>query len=68
MSVLYHPGKANVVLDALSCVSKGSVAHVEEHKKDLVCDGHTNWVFGWLTSPEVMLWLTMVQNHSLCQK
>ena len=28
MSVLYHPGKANVVADALSRVSMGNVAHV----------------------------------------
>lgn len=40
MSVLYHPGKANVVVDALSRLSMGSVAHVEEHKRDLVCDVH----------------------------
>ena len=30
MSVHYHPGKANVVADALSRLSMGSVAHVEE--------------------------------------
>ncbi|WMV41089.1 hypothetical protein MTR67_034474 [Solanum verrucosum] len=28
MSVLYHPGKANVVVDALSRLSMGSVAHI----------------------------------------
>ena len=33
MSVLYHPGKANVVADALSRLSMGSVAHVENDKK-----------------------------------
>ncbi|WMV50720.1 hypothetical protein MTR67_044105 [Solanum verrucosum] len=33
MNVLYHPGKANVVVDALSRLSMGSVAHVEEEKK-----------------------------------
>ena len=40
MSVLYHPGKANVVADALSRVSMGSVAHVEEGKKELVKEVH----------------------------
>ena len=32
MSVHYHPGKANVVADALSILSFGSVAHVEGKK------------------------------------
>ncbi|WMV29153.1 hypothetical protein MTR67_022538 [Solanum verrucosum] len=40
MSVLYHPGKANVVVDALSRMSMGSVAHVEDEKKELVHDVH----------------------------
>ncbi|KAF3654575.1 hypothetical protein FXO37_16420 [Capsicum annuum] len=35
MSVLYHPGKANVVADALSRLSIGSVAHVEDSVDDL---------------------------------
>ena len=30
MSILYHPGKANVVADALSRLSMGSTAHMEE--------------------------------------
>ena len=38
MSVLYHPGKANVMVDALSRLSMGSVAHVEEGKKELARD------------------------------
>ena len=33
MSVHYHPAKANVVADALSRLSMGSVAHVEEERK-----------------------------------
>ncbi|WMV24839.1 hypothetical protein MTR67_018224 [Solanum verrucosum] len=33
MSVLYHPGKANVVVDALRRLSMASVAHVEDEKK-----------------------------------
>ncbi|KAH0644862.1 hypothetical protein KY284_032746 [Solanum tuberosum] len=40
MSVLYHPGKANVVADALSRLYMGSVAHVEDEKKDLVREVH----------------------------
>ena len=36
MSVLYHPGKANVFMNALSCMTMGSVSHVEEDKEDLV--------------------------------
>ncbi|WMV24171.1 hypothetical protein MTR67_017556 [Solanum verrucosum] len=40
MSVLYHPGKANVVANTLSRLSMGSVAHVEDDKKDLVRDVH----------------------------
>lgn len=40
MSVHYHPGKANVVVDALSRLSMGSVAHVEELKKELVKEFH----------------------------
>ncbi|XP_069143372.1 uncharacterized protein [Solanum lycopersicum] len=39
MSVYYHPGKANVVADALSRLYMGSVAHVDE-KNDLVKDVH----------------------------
>ena len=40
MSVHYHPEKANVVADALSRLSMGSVAHVEEERKELVKDVH----------------------------
>ncbi|KAH0776336.1 hypothetical protein KY290_007747 [Solanum tuberosum] len=40
MSVLYHPDKANVVADSLSRFSMGSVAHVEDEKKELVRDVH----------------------------
>lgn len=36
MSVLYHPGKANMVEDALSRLSMGSVSHIKDEKKDLV--------------------------------
>ena len=38
--MFYHPGKANVVANALSRVSMGSVAHVDEDKKELVKEVH----------------------------
>ena len=40
MSVHYHPCKENVVEDALSRLSMGSVAHVEEKRKKLAKDVH----------------------------
>ncbi|KAH0656975.1 hypothetical protein KY285_031857 [Solanum tuberosum] len=40
MSILYHPGKANVVADSLSRLSMGSTAHVEEGKRKLAKDVH----------------------------
>ena len=36
----YHPGKENVVPDALSRLSMGSLSHVEEGKKEMVKDIH----------------------------
>ena len=47
MSVHYHPGKANLVEDALSILSMGSVAHVEEERKELLIDftGLLDWEF-----------------------
>ena len=46
MGVFYNLGKANVVADALSCMTMGSVSHVEEAKKDLVKDVHRLARFG----------------------
>ncbi|KAH0685662.1 hypothetical protein KY284_016215 [Solanum tuberosum] len=40
MNVLYYSGNANVVADALSRLSMGSVAHVEEENKELAKDVH----------------------------
>lgn len=40
MSVLYYPNKTNVVANALNQMSIGSVAHIDEEKKELVCDAH----------------------------
>ena len=36
MNVHYHPGKENAVAYALSRLYMGSVAHVEEERKELV--------------------------------
>ena len=40
MSVHYQSGKANVVEYGLSRLSMGSVAHVEDERKELVKDVH----------------------------
>ncbi|KAH0689166.1 hypothetical protein KY289_016524 [Solanum tuberosum] len=40
ISVHYHPGKANVVADALRRLSMGSVEHIEEERKELAKDVH----------------------------
>ena len=46
MSVLYHPGKANVVADALNHMTMGSMSHIDEAKKDLMKDVHRLAVLG----------------------
>ncbi|XP_069145663.1 uncharacterized protein [Solanum lycopersicum] len=40
MNVHYHPGKDNVVADALSSMSMRCIAHVEDETKELVKDVH----------------------------
>ena len=45
MSSLY-PGKANIVADALSKLSVGSAAHLEEEKKELAKDVRRLACFG----------------------
>ena len=40
MSIIYHPGKANVVGDALSTLSIDSNAYVGEENKELAKDVH----------------------------
>ena len=40
MSILYHPGKANVVDDALTRLSMGSTSYVDEGKRELEKDVH----------------------------
>ena len=39
-SILYHPGKANVIADALSRKSSGSLAHVGTERRPLVKELH----------------------------
>ena len=36
-----HLGKVNVLANALSRLSMGSVAHVEEERKELMKDAHS---------------------------
>ena len=40
MSVFYHPGKANVVADSLSCMTVGRVSHLDEAKNDVAREVH----------------------------
>ena len=40
MNVLYHPGKANVVADAVSRMTMSSEFHLDEAKKDLQREVH----------------------------
>ena len=40
MSLHYHSSKANIVADALSRLSMGSLSHIEEGKKEMVKDIH----------------------------
>ena len=39
-SILYHPGKANIVADALSRKSLGSLAHISTERRSLVKELH----------------------------
>ena len=41
MSILYNPGKSNIVFDALSGLSMGSTIHFEEEKWELDKEVHT---------------------------
>ncbi|KAH0728078.1 hypothetical protein KY284_003943 [Solanum tuberosum] len=40
LSILYYPGKANIVIDSLSSLFMGSTAHIEEGKRELAKDVH----------------------------
>ena len=46
MSVLYNPVKDNVVVDALSLTTMGSVSHIDEARNYLVKDVHRLSRFG----------------------
>ena len=39
-SILYHPGKENVVVDALSRKSAGSLAHINTERRPIVKELH----------------------------
>ncbi|WRX31000.1 Reverse transcriptase [Theobroma cacao] len=40
-TILYHPGKANVVVDALSRKSMGSLAHISVDRRSLIREKHS---------------------------
>ena len=40
MSIPYHPGKSNMVVDAVSRPCMGSTAHIDEEKRELTNDAH----------------------------
>ena len=40
MSVHYHAGKDNVVVDAFSLLSMGSVSHIDDENKEMVKEVH----------------------------
>lgn len=46
MSMHYHPSMANVVAGAHRILSMGSLAHVEEERKELVKDVKSHGLFG----------------------
>ena len=48
MSFLYHPDKANVVVDALSRMIMGSISPTDEAKYDLVRDVHSFYMLGMI--------------------
>ena len=39
-SILYHPGKANVVADALSRKSAGSLAHISTERRPIIKESY----------------------------
>lgn len=67
VSVLYHPGKANVVADALSRLPMGNVDHLRKIKRCwvVIFIDCPNWVFGWWILWKVVLLFIMVQNRHL---
>ena len=67
MSVLYHLGKANVVVDALSRMSMGSVAHFKDGKKKLAHEVHQLARLGvhLVDSAESSVWVQSSSESSL---
>ena len=65
MRVLYLPGKANVVVDAISRMTMGSVCHVDEPKKDLVKDAHRLARLG-IRLEDFPSWCFMVHHNIIC--
>ena len=39
-SILYHPGKANVVADALNRISTGSLTHISTERRPIIKELH----------------------------
>ena len=51
MSVYYHTRKTNVVADALSRLSMGSMSHIDEEKNEMVKEVHQLAKLGvWLAA------------------
>ena len=65
MNVHYHPGKANVVADALRRMSMGSTSHVENERKSWrkMYTYWLDWVCGWLTLLVKVFQFILVMNH-----
>ena len=65
MSFLYHIGKANVIVNSLSRMKKGSLSHLNEAKKDLAREVHS---FAMLrvrleSSPDGVLQFIITPSH-----
>ena len=46
MSVIYHPDKANVVVDSLSHMKIGGLSHLDKAKKDVAREVHRLTMLG----------------------
>ena len=67
MSVFYQPDKANSAVDSLSRLLMGSVALVDDKKKELICDVYRLARLGveLVDSTKVVSWYIMVLNLPL---
>ena len=63
MSELYHPGKANIVGDALSRMTMGSVYHLDDTKKDLEREVHRLSMLG-VRLESSLYWGSIVHHNS----